>query len=823
MDGLPSNLFEAVSNKDLDGLIYLYALSGRGALTRIARLTGVSPSILDQPFSLSTFLFLSFIVVNTSINFEFENFLICLINGTSVAEERVNRYRSSSRCLNNDQKIDLHQTELKLWSVSRDLHQILDKIKRKRFNNPLSHDKSDNNDINETEMLPSSHIQAGMSDNSLSNITETSQKAPFLPKFLAEPSITLSHSASELDQASNTLHPKLPRMNSWVRYNPNNALYNSSLNDIVDHEIEMHLINRASSMTNTRPKSSFVMHAHEPNGSTSVNPIFDGAVANATPQGIQGGGGGSGTILHLACDIDSPLALAILLVMGADPSCRHTVFRRTIVHEAACVNAPNCLRFLLEQFASSLPRTTEDDASIDECKDEVLYERKSAIKRGLEFGVESVTPNVIARRGLSFVKTLSIILELIRQVQENSLSEIAAARILINKVPLTAVAQSFLQAACSLNEDNSATLDGHGNTALHWASFKNSFPCAKILLSHGTTPNSKAKTSEWTPLHDAAYSNAVDTLSLLIAAGGDVNSKAKSGATPLCFAAQEDGPEAAELLLKAGADPTVRCIKGDGGLGDEHSQHVYNHVSRFSGYTPLHYCAHYNAYKTAKMILKFYDAVRRLSSDSPLLEIPDLNNRLPIHIAVSRGNSEVLRQFLHFGQIIETTSHSHEENSVPSIDTHHSVSGQDSQEDRSFISISDDEDVVMDGDASNVFPISQSRTLTFSPVSVSSLTLRSMIPLEPLESPKPWNCISQRSIDECKMLIQDMELYWSPERHSIFYPRDREAACELLRVGKRLEQEGTGLFLELWPLVLSFCGRGWFEPKTDNPSKQIVS
>jgi hypothetical protein len=68
-----------------------------------------------------------------------------------------------------------------------------------------------------------------------------------------------------------------------------------------------------------------------------------------------------------------------------------------------------------------------------------------------------------------------------------------------------------------------------------------------------------------------------------------------------------------------------------------------------------------------------------------------------------------------------------------------------------------------------------------------------------------------------------MELYWSPERHSIFHPRDREAARELLRVGKRLEQEGTGLFLELWPLVLSFCGRGWFEPKTDNPSKQIVS
>lgn len=26
---------------------------------------------------------------------------------------------------------------------------------------------------------------------------------------------------------------------------------------------------------------------------------------------------------------------------------------------------------------------------------------------------------------------------------------------------------------------------------------------------------------------------------------------------------------------------------------------------------------------------------------------------------------------------------------------------------------------------------------------------------------------------------------------------------------------GTGIFLELWPSVLSFCGRGWFVPERD--------
>lgn len=39
---------------------------------------------------------------------------------------------------------------------------------------------------------------------------------------------------------------------------------------------------------------------------------------------------------------------------------------------------------------------------------------------------------------------------------------------------------------------------------------------------------------------------------------------------------------------------------------------------------------------------------------------------------------------------------------------------------------------------------------------------------------------------------------------------------ELLRVGKRLEQEGV-VFVDLWPQVLGFCGRGWFEPENLKP------
>ena len=41
---------------------------------------------------------------------------------------------------------------------------------------------------------------------------------------------------------------------------------------------------------------------------------------------------------------------------------------------------------------------------------------------------------------------------------------------------------------------------------------------------------------------------------------------------------------------------------------------------------------------------------------------------------------------------------------------------------------------------------------------------------------------------------------------------------EVLRVGKRLEQQGTSIFIDFWPLVLSFCGRGWFEVNDSKPA-----
>jgi hypothetical protein len=85
-----------------------------------------------------------------------------------------------------------------------------------------------------------------------------------------------------------------------------------------------------------------------------------------------------------------------------------------------------------------------------------------------------------------------------------------------------------------------------------------------------------------------------------------------------------------------------------------------------------------------------------------------------------------------------------------------------------------------------------------------------MIPSQPVVSTKPWNCLSQRSIDECRRLINEVEQNWTPDRHSIFTPTDRKAVAALLLVGKRFETE-RNMFVDVWPEILSFCGRGWFE------------
>jgi ankyrin repeat protein len=257
---------------------------------------------------------------------------------------------------------------------------------------------------------------------------------------------------------------------------------------------------------------------------------------------------------------------------------------------------------------------------------------------------------------MNFTAVLRTALKLANKVKEGELTDYDAAKCLLSHTCLLDENKYFLASTCRVDSDYVNTTDGHGNTALHWAAFKNAVDCASVLLSHKSNPNAVAKASGWTPLHDAAYSDSIETLSLLISYGADVNAKANSGATPLCFAAQEDAPNATRILLEAGADPSVRCCddaSANDGDSDRDRGFVHQHLNRFSGYTPLHYCTHYNAHRAGRVLLQYHNRVL-VPANKSLLEIPDLNDKLPIHVAVARGSSDVLRELLHYGARVDT-------------------------------------------------------------------------------------------------------------------------------------------------------------------------
>jgi ankyrin repeat protein len=391
----------------------------------------------------------------------------------------------------------------------------------------------------------------------------------------------------------------------------------------------------------------------------------------------------------------------------------------------------------------------------------------------------------------------------VKLVNEGNLTELQAARSLLSNAHILETTRTALIRSCSFRNDTLyathsflrpfGCADGHGNTPLHWASFKNEKECVSLLLHYNADPNARAHPSGWTPLHDAAYSNSSACIELLSKNGAQIDAKANSGATPLCFAAQEDASEAAQLLLDRGADLASRCAgppaEDD---GTQYNFHLPNHPhSRFSGYTPLHYCAHYNAQRASHVLLNHPRA-------KIAMEVPDLSGRLPIHVAVARGSSDVLRALLHSGARVDTPP-----SGIPTKMARHTANFSVSSAARTRRPTIPEE-------PRSPNPITSSSAST-SPV--TSPVLRSMIPSQPINSSKPWNCLSQQAIDECKELILKSEQSWSPDHHLLFTPQDRKAVMELLRVGKRLEQNGTGIFIDLWPSILGFCGRGWFDKK----------
>ena len=340
--------------------------------------------------------------------------------------------------------------------------------------------------------------------------------------------------------------------------------------------------------------------------------------------------------------------------------------------------------------------------------------------------------------------------------------------------------------------------DGHGNTALHWSSFKNLPVQTRLLLGSGLSANVLSQPSGWTPLHDSAYSDSSNTMSLLLSSGALVDARASSGATPLCFSAQEDSPATCEMLIRWGASTSMRCEGGEG---------------RFSGYTPLHYCAHYNAHRSCRVLI---------SMGAPI-DAKDLTGRMPIHIAVARGSEMVLKELLKAGAAVDAGNN---EDQAKANEAQAPTSPQQQQQQQQQHTDPSLNPAIVTPDNS---PLPQPpstaamQSLTLPPPTPDIASLTRLVPPRPILSSKPWNCISQRQIDSCSSIIKSATSGWHPKTHEYFTPNDRLGIVEILKVGKRFEQR-RGVYLDMWPLVLSYCGRGWFsQSPPSSPSRPALS
>jgi len=193
-----------------------------------------------------------------------------------------------------------------------------------------------------------------------------------------------------------------------------------------------------------------------------------------------------------------------------------------------------------------------------------------------------------------------------------------------------------------------------GQTALHYAGWKNTPDLAAALLDAGANINAR-DSYDRTPLHYAACYARLPMIQLLADRGADLNAKAKGNATPLCYCCTTTHLEAVSALLSSGADPNYVADTGytilmglcqSGLVVGVRSLLDYGadpNIGRDGyGFTCLHWAAFRGYEKIARMLLERGAVSGALSDSVPLgegaaLTVPKTErHRTPAQIASER-------------------------------------------------------------------------------------------------------------------------------------------------------------------------------------------
>src|SRR5689334_18400203 len=99
---------------------------------------------------------------------------------------------------------------------------------------------------------------------------------------------------------------------------------------------------------------------------------------------------------------------------------------------------------------------------------------------------------------------------------------------------------------------------GDGNTALHWAAYRDDIEMAKALIQAGASVKPTTRIGDMQPLHLAASNGSAAMIEVLLKAGADANAPNGNGTTPLMLACAAGKTDAIALLLDNGANPNAR-------------------------------------------------------------------------------------------------------------------------------------------------------------------------------------------------------------------------------------------------------------------------